>query len=485
MADRDLPGQAGRQLLAGLAMLAAAWALEWVARLSVIDVVPTVHPVAGMVAGALILTPPRTWPILVVAALAGTVLAWPPVWPLAARLGLGGLMVVQALVGVALLRRFLWPLRLDRVRHVLVFAVWLGLVVPATAGLAAATVLEIVDPTRMAKIGGPWTWVSEWETWLMVEAASIVVITPLMLVAAGRRSDDLRRAWRCHRRVLGVLVPGLAAYVLVTVLMPWDSPLLILLPYAALPLALWAATILGLAGAAGSVAVLAVGAALPPLLHGHALPGDGTPLWHWTLHLQGFMISVGLGALLVQAAVAERDHHRRLAGTDPLTGVSNRRHFEQMAAAAVEQDGRLGRPTAVLMLDIDHFKAVNDTHGHAAGDAALRHLCHVLRQHERDGDILGRVGGEEFALVLPDTDAASAAKVADRLRRAVAGAEVRHLDLRFSLTVSIGVAVLGAGEGGPAFTEALAQADQALYQAKETGRNRVCFSGSPGALPSA
>lgn len=164
---------------------------------------------------------------------------------------------------------------------------------------------------------------------------------------------------------------------------------------------------------------------------------------------------------------------RRLAITDPLTGAFNRRHFLATADTELERALRYGNPLTLLMLDVDFFKAINDNHGHAMGDEALRRLVETLRKALRDIDIIGRLGGEEFAVLLPETGLAGALITAERLRAQVA-------NLRLALpegglldfTVSIGIA---APHGEDSSVEAvLAAADKALYLAKEQGRNRVC-----------
>jgi diguanylate cyclase (GGDEF)-like protein len=161
------------------------------------------------------------------------------------------------------------------------------------------------------------------------------------------------------------------------------------------------------------------------------------------------------------------------AWQDELTGVANRRHLMQWSAAALAKHQAMG----VLLLDIDHFKLVNDRHGHATGDEALRAVAKVLRNSTRPGDTVGRYGGEEFAMLLPRTDLASAVTIAERVRANIAAASIEHEGLRFTLTASIGVASVMPGE--LALDAALDRADRALYRAKSGGRNRVeAFDGA-------
>ncbi|MEX0872436.1 MAG: diguanylate cyclase [Aquisalimonadaceae bacterium] len=166
---------------------------------------------------------------------------------------------------------------------------------------------------------------------------------------------------------------------------------------------------------------------------------------------------------------------RRLATTDSLTMLPNRRHFLERARQEQHRSARNGTSLSVLLMDIDFFKRINDTHGHAAGDRVLVCLAGLLQSKMRDQDVVGRIGGEEFAILLPDTNSLGALMLAERLRVAlesyrVAGAAKRPLQI----TASFGVACLRAGEG--TIDRLLRQADEALYRAKETGRNRVCVA---------
>lgn len=164
-----------------------------------------------------------------------------------------------------------------------------------------------------------------------------------------------------------------------------------------------------------------------------------------------------------------------LANTDGLTGLTNRRRFMEVTGREVERADRYQRPVSLLLLDLDHFKRVNDTHGHAAGDDVLRGTADALRSVCRDLDVAGRLGGEELAVVLPETDAAGAMTLAERLRRQIGDAEYEAPDgAPFQVTASIGVATVGPRART---AEALLQrADEALYEAKDQGRNRVVVS---------
>jgi diguanylate cyclase (GGDEF)-like protein len=166
---------------------------------------------------------------------------------------------------------------------------------------------------------------------------------------------------------------------------------------------------------------------------------------------------------------------RRLASIDELTGVANRRWFTAMASRELERCRRFNHQLALLMIDIDHFKRVNDTHGHAVGDEVLKAFTRVLEGNLRSVDLLGRLGGEEFAVVLPESDHNAAAHTAERLRAAVEGLDFPFEDgSGLRITTSVGIAILSTA--GETLDSLLARADSALYAAKGEGRNRVVVS---------
>jgi diguanylate cyclase (GGDEF)-like protein len=162
----------------------------------------------------------------------------------------------------------------------------------------------------------------------------------------------------------------------------------------------------------------------------------------------------------------------RLATTDPLTGASNRRTFQEVAEREMSRARRAGQPLSIIMLDIDHFRAVNEKHGQRTGDRVLQRLAEVLRAALRKEDMLVRYGGEEFLVLLPDVPGPGAVIVAGRLRKAVLATEVEAGDLRLSLTVSAGVAAR-LDEGPESVDTLVARAEEALALAKRRGRNRV------------
>jgi len=182
-----------------------------------------------------------------------------------------------------------------------------------------------------------------------------------------------------------------------------------------------------------------------------------------------------LGAFLqnIVARKAIEADRQRLVMTDPLTGLANRRAFDGEVTRLIAQLRRSGQPAAVAVLDLDHFKKVNDQYGHSAGDAVLRTVATILPAVLRGGDFVARVGGEEFGVLMPNTAHDQAMVIMERLRRSVGEAATAiAADRPVSVTVSIGVAMLDSARP---FEYSWNRADEALYQAKESGRNRTIF----------
>ncbi len=162
---------------------------------------------------------------------------------------------------------------------------------------------------------------------------------------------------------------------------------------------------------------------------------------------------------------------QRLVGTDMLTGALNRRAFLEQGEAALARSARHGQTLSLAMLDLDHFKALNDTYGHAAGDLALQAFATTCRESLRPYDLFARIGGEEFVVLLVDSRPEEAWAILERLRQAVAAIELEADGETIRFTVSLGLAVLSADGSLDA---GLGQADRALYRAKHSGRNRIC-----------
>ena len=174
--------------------------------------------------------------------------------------------------------------------------------------------------------------------------------------------------------------------------------------------------------------------------------------------------------VLEQTLEARIDSLQSLALTDELTQVANRRSLVESVTVELARCRRSGAAMTMALIDLDHFKKVNDTYGHQAGDAALQHVTNIIRKNLRPFDILGRIGGEEFAIFLSNTQSTHALAIAERTRKAIQNSPLEYQGQQITLTTSIGLTTLGCNTS---FEILYQQADEALYQAKKQGRNHV------------
>jgi diguanylate cyclase len=229
------------------------------------------------------------------------------------------------------------------------------------------------------------------------------------------------------------------------------------------------------AALAGFAAELAGRDALAPLAGLAEAVRAATEAMH--LRLQALEARVARGAAETEELRERLAEAKREAGTDPLTGAANRRRLEEvLAAEATREDGA---PFSLLLLDIDSFKGFNDRYGHQVGDQALRLMARLLVEMVKGGDLVARFGGEEFAVVLPETDLAHALALAEKIRARLATQRVRlRRDGRTleAITISVGVAEFRPGER---LEDLVARTDEALYRAKRGGRDRVVAADEP------
>jgi diguanylate cyclase (GGDEF)-like protein len=202
-----------------------------------------------------------------------------------------------------------------------------------------------------------------------------------------------------------------------------------------------------------------------------------TPMQAFVFASLAFFPAVATLGFLLMCSSRLYQELERQATVDSLTGINNRRTLGELASRAIAAAHRHRRGLAVLLIDADHFKRVNDAHGHAIGDEALQLISTTLQCALRAGDLLGRLGGEEFVVILPEADESAACASAERLRQAVEQTEFSAAQRAVPLCISVGVAMF---ESGDDFASLLRRADQAMYAAKRGGRNRVV---GPSDLP--
>ena len=207
---------------------------------------------------------------------------------------------------------------------------------------------------------------------------------------------------------------------------------------------------------------------IPPL---QPIPGSALHIVHlFNLSVVFAMFSY-LASYYLRMVVSAQRKLRDMATTDSLTGLFNRRHMTYLSETELSRFHRSGHPVSFLLLDIDHFKAINDAHGHEVGDRVLILVAEIIREQLRAQDLIGRWGGEEFLAILPDTDAGQARTSAERIRQAFLRTDWRAFTgIDADVTISVGVSGLRTGDD---LSAAIKRADTALYRSKTNGRNRV------------
>lgn len=216
------------------------------------------------------------------------------------------------------------------------------------------------------------------------------------------------------------------------------------------------------------VMLLRIGNAADPLINTLL---DSTPMQNIVFTYASLMPVIATSGFLLMCGQRLNKDLARLATLDPLTEVFNRRTMSELANKAIAASKRHGRPLSLLILDIDHFKRINDEFGHEAGDLALCRFVEMVREVLRGSDVIARMGGEEFVLILPDTDQPSAVVLAERIRQHLESANFTVSGWPVSIRASIGVGALGPEVSN--LETLLREADNAMYEAKRTGRNRV------------
>ena len=433
-----------------------------------------VWPASGVALACVLLLGYRVWPgIWLGAALAGITAHALPID--AALMAAGS--TLEALVAAILVRRCVGlPRSFERGEDVVEFVAIAALSSAIAATAAAALVAWPHSPVPQEIA---WTWWTRWQA----DAMGIVIVTPLILCWSGRGAEGSRRK---TLEMLCLAVPTLAAtQAIFSDGLPAYLPSLPL-TFVILPFVIWAA----LRFAQREVATL--NALICAIAAWHTLEGRG-PFASVTpdampLLLLAFTSTVVITGLVLNAVVGERSRAiealaqalktlREEAIRDPLTNLYNRRFLHDYLSRELVRAEREGIRVAVIMIDLDHFKRVNDTAGHSAGDEVLVQVAALLKRHIRGSDIACRFGGEEFTLVLPNATLQSARNRAEAIRLAVRE-ESAYL---MGVTASLGVAIFPEAAAQP--DALLRAADQALYQAKGRGRDQVrIFSREPASI---
>jgi len=420
--------------------------------------VTSIWPPTGLALAAVLIWGYRMWPAVAAGAFLANVTT---AGPLLTVLGIATGNTLEALVGAFLLLRLAdFRPSLERVSDVaalVIYAAVLSTMVSATFGVASLSAAGLV---------GDGETLSTWRVWWLGDLGGDLLVAPALLVLAAR-PRLVRRPWeRAEAVVLLIVLAGVS-----TVAFATDEAI----AYIVFPILFWVAlrfrqpgTVLAGLIVSG-IAVWLTARGVGPFIGGSA----DTEL----LRAQTFVGVATITGLVVAALVTERTRVegklQRLADHDPLTGLLNRRRFLEELEGWVAYRSRYGGRGAILVMDVDHFKNVNDVLGHAAGDDLLIRLGGLLRERLRGTDAAARLGGDEFTVLLPRADKEQAQAVATTLlEEARKEAMVRSDDHTIRATISIGVSSFGEGMELDA-EQVLANADIAMYQAKAAGRNQV------------
>ena len=417
-----------------------------------------VWPPTGIALAALLLAGYDVWPGIMVGAFLVHLSTTGSV-PSAVAIAAGN--TLEGLLGAYLVNRFARGRRvLERARDIFTFAVLAGIVSTAVSATAGVLAISLDGLARWSDFG------SIWLTWWLGDAVSDLVVAPAVLLWALRPRVHWtrRQALDAGALLLSVVVVGIAVF---DGLFPWRGrhyPL----EFLCVPLLLWAAFRFEPREAATAVLALS-GVAIAGTLAGFG--PFARPTYDESLVLlQAFTGVTAVMTLVLAAAVAERreaeERLRRLAVSDPLTGLSNYRQLVHALEAEIKRSSRTDRPFAVVLMDLDGLKTINDRFGHLVGSLALRRVAETLLGSCRGIDTAARFGGDEFALVLPETGDAAAWHVARRIAERVARDGEQPV-----ISVSVGVAV--HPRDGASLEGLLNAADRSLYDTKAQQRHRA------------
>ena len=442
--------------------------------------IATLWPPNGMLVAALLLTAQRRWKEILIAGAIGS---------LAANMFNGNTVLAASSITLANLAEA-WIaatiVRRQTGRRVL-FQQSSDVVILIVAAITAALVAGALSATSAKLLmNAPFTTI--FIKWVLGDVLGLLVVMPIAVIAHDviKHGPDLMMSQHTQGEAAAILAAVLG--VSVAVFAPDVPPVQFLV----MPTVLLASFRLGPLGAALSTVIVAVVGSLGTVIAAKAgalAPDDVTlRVFNFQLNLAVlFLTALPIGSAMAQRAQLERDlveekeradrfarDMASLANIDDLTGLATRRFFldqlDHMAATA----RRVKQPLTLAMIDIDHFKPINDKFGHAVGDAVLMAIGAACRSAVRNDDVIGRLGGEEFAMLMPLTDQETAYRIVDRLREAVAAIAIPTSDGRtVSVTISVGMAMFADQQQ---IDRLLLDADRALYLAKERGRNRIVLA---------
>jgi diguanylate cyclase (GGDEF)-like protein len=441
--------------------------------------IATLWPPNGMLVAALLTARRRRWREILVAGAIGSI---------AANVVNGNHALTAASITISnLIEAFIAAAIISRQtpNHVL-FQRSSDVVVLIVASVTAALVAGTVSAISANLLGGA-PFITIFVKWVLGDVLGLLVVMPIAVIAYDlfTRGPDLMLA-RSSRLEAGLILAGVLG-VSVAVFAPNVPPVQFLV----MPTVLLASFRLGPLGAALSTVIVAVIGSVGTVIAAQA--GASSPdqitvsVFSFQLNLATlFLTALPIGAAMAQRSQLERDlteekeradrfahEMASLVNVDDLTGLATRRHFLEQLDLMAADARRADQPLTLAMIDIDHFKPINDQYGHAVGDAVLVAIGAACRTAVRGDDVIGRLGGEEFAMLMPLTDHETAYRIVDRLREAVAAIAIPTGESgAVSVTISVGMAMFA----GQQIDRLLLDADQALYSAKKTGRNRIVLA---------
>jgi diguanylate cyclase (GGDEF)-like protein len=448
---RDLPLLAG---VVGVYFVAGKLGLK----LAVVNAsASAVWPCTGIALAAFLIFGYRVWPAVLTGAFlvnlttAGSV---------ATSMGIAIGNTLEGVAGCYLVTRFARGQQaFERAQDVFKFGFLAGMVSTAVSATIGVTSLALGGFAKWSMYGPIWC------TWWLGDAVGAVVVTPFLLLWR----ENPRLDWTRRQMLeLAILFPGLFLTGWVVFGGRFHAELKNYpFEYLCIPFLIWAAFRFGRRKAAMAICVLAVIAAWGTL-HGF---GPFSRESHNTslLLVQSFMGVIAITTLALAAEVTEHrradEHVRQLAVTDPLTGLANYRRLFEAFNSEIKRYGRTGRSFAMVVLDLDGLKKINDAHGHLVGSRALCRLANVLRMHSREIDTAARYGGDEFVLILPESDSAAARRVAERISQ-----RLKVDDEEPPISVSTGAAIYP--QDGRTMDELFSAADRVLYAAKASSKKK-------------